>query len=175
MSDHIAPNTDNYYIGKGTCFFTPEGGTRRHLGNCAAASFEANLEDLEHFSSMEGIRSKDKVVVVTRGGTVSVTMEEWTRLNVAMAVLGEIDANPDSDGNVVINILQTDYVNGRLEIIGTNDVGPKYTWDLPKVAMRPSAALDLITDEWGQIEIAGEVLVVGGSSGTITLQDSATT
>lgn len=42
---------------------------------------------------------------------------------------------------------------------------------LPSVSFGPSGSLNLISDEWGQIEITGEVLTVNGSFGTLEVID----
>src|SRR5688572_17811530 len=85
-----APNVNNYVVGKGNVYFTPEGGSRRHLGNCPAFNVEPELEELEHFSSMEGVRTKDLTVVLSKSATITLTLEEFSQENVALALMGEI-------------------------------------------------------------------------------------
>lgn len=170
MPDYVSPNPENYVVGKANLYFTPVGGTRRHMGNCTSAEFEPTIEKLEHFSSMAGVKSKDKVVTLERGGTVSITLEEWNRHNMALAVLGDIGV--DSNGNVVIPLMTKDATEGRLEIIASNDVGPRWTWDFNKVSLAPTGGLGQITDDWAPIEFEGDVLTTDTGFGTLTLQDS---
>lgn len=173
MSDFASPNTGNYIVGKGNVFFTPVGGERRHVGNAPVFEIELGIEELEHFSSMSGVRVKDLVVIIEKSATVRMTLEEWTSLNLSMALLGAIDT--DTEGNTTIDILSENLVRGKLEFEGTNDVGPRWNYVFPQVAFRPSSALSPISDEWGQIELEGEVEAVDGKFGTATLQDSAST
>lgn len=171
-----SPNTDNYLVGKGECYFTPEGGTvsdRYHMGNATVFEVELTLEELEHFSSMTGVKTKDLTVVTSKSAVVRVTLEEWTQKNLAMALLG--DVGEDTDGNVQIDILSQSAVKGKLEFIASNDVGPKWDYEFPSVSFRPNSAISPISDEWGTLELEGEVLAVSGTFGTATLQDSATT
>jgi hypothetical protein len=174
MSDFTAPNTGNYLVGKGNVYFTPVGGVRRHVGNAPAFEIELGIEELEHFSSMSGVRVKDLVVIIEKSATVRMTLEEWTAENVAMALLGTADET-DTEGNVQIEILSQNLIRGLLEFEGTNDVGPRWNYRFPQVAFRPNAALSPISDEWGTIEMEGEVEAVDGKFGTATLQNSAGT
>lgn len=172
MSDFTAPNTGNYIVGKGNVYFTPVGGTRRHLGNCPTFEIELGIEELEHFSSMSGVRTKDLIVIIEKSATVRMSLEEWTAENVAMALLGTADG-ADTEGNVQIEILSQNLVRGILEFEASNDVGPKWNYMFPSVAFRPNGALSPISDEWGAIEMEGEVEAQAGLFGTATLQDSA--
>jgi hypothetical protein len=176
MSDILpSPNTGNYMVGKGNVYFTKSGGVRRHVGNVAAFELEMGIEELEHFSSMSGVRTKDLVIVLEKSASVRMTLEEWTRENLEMALLGDIDEDGATDGGVVINILSQNLIRGRLEFEATNEVGPRWNLDFPQVAFRPSGALSPISDEWGQIELEGDVEAQSGNFGTATLQDSAVT
>ena len=155
MSAFTAPDTRNYQIGKGNLFFTPEGGSERHIGNVPECEIELEPETLEHFSSMEGVRSKDVEVVVQQEGTVTVLMEEITPENLAIAMLGTAT---QVNGNTEIDIMSRSQIVGRLRFEGTGDVGPKYNFDLPRVSFRPNGAVPWISDEWNQLPIQGEIL-----------------
>lgn len=48
-------------------------------------------------------------------------------------------------------------VEGYLRFIGENDIGAKMQIDLPKVAFNPSGVLSPIGDDWGVLEVTGEV------------------
>lgn len=170
----VNPHVNNYLIGKGNVYFTPEGGTRRHLGNVSA--FEANLEveELDHFSSMEGVRTRDLSVVVEKTASVRLVLDEWSAANIELAMLGETDPTPDTDGNTVIEIFATDKIRGRLEFEASNDVGPKINYDFHSVAFRPDAAINPISEEWATLEIIGEIEFTNGSWGTATIVDPNT-
>jgi hypothetical protein len=162
-----SPSITNYQIGKGVVSFKKNGeSTFRDLGNVPSFEFTPEIEKLEHFSSREGVKSKDRVVVLSKSGTLKLELEEITAENLALAVLG--DQGVDSDGNVTIDIFSTNAVSGAVKFTGTNEVGNKFEWLFNKVDFIPSDAIALISDEWGSLTIQGECATVGGSFGTIT-------
>src|SRR5436305_14786148 len=98
----VSPSTDNYYVGKGKLSFKPTGATTfRDLGNVTELETTPNLTTLEHFSSREGVKKKDKEVVTDKKLTVRLVMDEWTADNLAMALLG--DTSVDTNGNTVVD------------------------------------------------------------------------
>lgn len=159
----ISPNTNNLIIGKGNVYFTPVGGGKRHMGNCPKASIEVVIEKLEHFSSMEGVKTKDLTVIVQKSAKMSLVLEEFNYHNVAMAVLGTVSEG--SDG-IEIAMGAADSVTGEVEFVGTNAVGPKWRVVLLNVSFTPSSPFELISDEWGQIELEGDVAFTGATYGT---------
>ena len=153
----VSPSTDNYYVGKGKLSFKATGaGAFRDLGNVTELETTPNLTTLEHFSSREGVKKKDKEVVTEKKMTVRLVMDEWTADNLAMALLGDIST--DVDGNKVIDIYSRNSFEGELKYEGTNEVGPQMDIHLLKVAFKPGKSLNPISDEWGNIEIEGEAL-----------------
>jgi len=74
-----------------------------------------------------------------------------------------------------LNIGLESQISGELVFTGTNDIGPKVVITLPLVQFGPSGALGFIQDEWGQIELEGDVLAdpVTGSFGTLVHPDDA--
>jgi len=74
-----------------------------------------------------------------------------------------------------LNIGLQSQISGELVFTGTNDIGPKVTITLPLVQFGPSGALGFIQDEWGEIELEGDVLAdpTTGSFGTLVHPDDA--
>jgi len=71
------------------------------------------------------------------------------------------------------NIFAQNELIGKVKFEGGNDIGPQLIVELNKVMFRPSAAVGLIQDEWGQLELTGEVLVDDtGVFGTVTHPDT---
>jgi len=163
-----SPNVKNYFIGKGVVAFKRDGEDDfRDMGNAATVEFTPELETLDHFSSRAGVKSKDRTVVTSKSGTVHLVLDEWTPSNLAIALLG--DQATDVDGNIVIDIFSSNAVSGVLKFTGSNEIGPRYEVELARVDFIPSAALGLITDEWGQIDVTGNSVAVAGKFGTATL------
>lgn len=153
-----SPNVDNYYVGKGIVKIKlPTDMAAVDVGNVPEFEFTANIERLDHFSSRAGIRSKDKSIVLEKGGTLRIVLEEWTARNMQLALLGA--RNETNPAAVTIDILSENAIVCQVEFEGTNDVGPKWDFVFPRVEFVPSSELNLIQeDDWGQIEIEGEVL-----------------
>jgi hypothetical protein len=167
----VSPSTDNYYVGKGKISFKPVGQmTFRDLGNVSSLETTPNLTTLEHFSSREGVKKKDKEVVTEKKMTVTMVMDEWTADNLAMALLGDVET--DSDGNKVIDIFSRNSFEGELKYEGTNEIGPQMDISLFRVVFKPGKSLNPISDEWGNIEIEGEALAnEQGKFGTWTVRE----
>lgn len=149
-------NPDNYRIGKGVLSFTPVGGTKRDLGNATEITLTPEIETLEHFSSRAGLRQKDKEVVLETGGTVAATLEEFTAFNVALMTMGTLDEA--AVGGPEVDIFQQAEIRGRLEVVATNVVGPRWDWDLYNVSITPTGEFSAIDDEWGNMELEMSVL-----------------
>jgi hypothetical protein len=164
---HQSPDIRNYYIGKGIVSVMLDGeSTFRDVGNVTTFEFTPAIDKLDHFSSREGVKTKDRTVVLTKSGTLKMVMEEWTAENFAMALIGLQSVN--SSGQDEIDIFSEEQVSCKVKFVGTNDVGPKWTMIFNRVDFIPSAAINPISDEWGQLEISGDAATVNGSFGTAT-------
>jgi len=159
MAINTAPDPENYQIGKGKASFKPEGAADFvDLGNCPEIEYEPTIDKLDHFSSRTGIKTKDKSVVIERGGTLRVLMEEATAFNLALLLMGTV-GNDGPAGEPSVDIFTVDTIRGEFKFEATNDVGPKWDWHLYNVEFAPSGSINLISDEWNNYEVTGEVLV----------------
>jgi hypothetical protein len=183
MADPIAsPNTDNYAVLKGNVYFTKTGGTRRHLGNCTQLAVTPEVEKLDHFSSMAGVKSKDKSVVIQKTLTLTLNLEEITLDNLQLALFGgdiaaaDGEATTDGGNDRGFDIFAVSEITGVLEVIGSNDIGPKYNARFPNVSFSPDGGIDLIgDDDWAALQVSAEALYTDGTFGRMWLQDSAVT
>lgn len=157
----MTASVNNYYIGKGVVSVSTDGNTWTDVGNVPEFEFTPELENLEHFSSRQGTRTKDKTVVISKSATLRIVLEEWTQANLLLATLGTLD----SAGN--IEIFSTNSINRQVRFVGANEVGRTYTVIFPSVDFIPSGSLNFISDEWGQIELTGTVNATNGVFGTI--------
>lgn len=165
---HPSPDIRNYTIGKGVCHvLTAEDSDWRDVGNVPVFEFTPNLTTLDHYSSRSGVKKKDRKVVTEKSGTLKLVMEEWTLQNLRIALLGAMGV--DSTGKGTIDIFSGNAVSAQVKFTGTNEVGTQFEWLFPAVDFIPSAALSPISDEWGQMEVSGEVLAdASGKFGTVT-------
>lgn len=165
-----APNVDNYFIGKGVMQFKFEGEANyRYVGNVPELEFAPTLETLDHFSSMAGVKAKDKTIILQKGGTIRIVMEELVARNLAMFLLGLPDESDPFEPE--IEIFGTNLVSGAVKFIGTNEVGPRWTFSFNKVDFVPSGSFNPISEEWGSLEVTGNLATAGGSFGTATRRD----
>lgn len=162
-----SPDIRNYTIGKGSVHVRVSGETNfRHMGNCPEFEFTPEIEELEHFSSMTGVKSVDRTEVLSRKGTLRIVFEEMTAENLAIALLGDITTQ--SDGDQEIEIFSTSAKRCEFKFVGNNDIGPKYEWYFRQVDIIPSSGIQLLSEEWMQVEMSGKVAAVNGSFGTAT-------
>lgn len=171
-----SPNPLLYFVGKGICSFKKTGAADfRDVGNVPEAEFTPTIEKLEHFSSRTGTKKKDRVVVQQQGGTIRWVMEEITAENLVLAVMGG-EPEVDTAGDKVISILSVGQITGQWKFIGTNDVGQQIDVLLNNISVVPEAGVNLISDEWGRIEITADVLADDvGLFGTMTIREASTT
>lgn len=153
-----SPNVDNYFIGKGIVKFAVDGGTTYvDLGNCSEVEWTPTVDKLDHFSSRTGIRVKDLSVVREKSATVRVVMEELTPHNLGIALMGEVTTGTPP-APTSIDIFSLSEIRGALRFIGQNDVGAKVQYDWPNVSIIPTNSINLISEEWGSMEITADVL-----------------
>lgn len=152
-----SPNVENYTVGKGIVSIKlPTDADYVDIGNVPTFEFTPAVTKLDHFTSRAGIKSKDLSVVLEKTATLKMVMEEYTARNLQLALLGTADeSNPAA---VTIPILQDASIICSVKFNGTNEVGVKWDYIFPEVEFSPSAALSLIADTWGQIEVSGDVL-----------------
>ncbi len=166
-----SPDVLNYYIGKGVVSIKLDGeGSFRNIGNVPELELTPVIEKLDHFSSTGGIKTKDRSVATTVGGTLRIVLDEITSQNLSLALVGAHDTNSASD--LEIDILSLSELKGAVNFVGSNDVGQQLDFSLLSVDFSAGAAVNLISDEWGQIEITGELLSVAGAFGTMTVRDT---
>lgn len=88
------PNVENYTLGRGSLYwaeFNAETGLyegERHLGNAPEVTLAANVTRLDHYSSMSGLKAKDKSAVSQISPQISFTLEEFDGDNWMMLVYG---------------------------------------------------------------------------------------
>jgi len=166
-----SPSTDNLWIGKGTVTFQATGASAaRDLGEVSEFEFTPSIEKLPFYSSRSGVRNKVKEVIVEKGGTVRLVMNEITAENLVLAVAGTQGTN--TAGDATVEILAQNATEGVLTITGTNEVGQQVDATFNNVSFAPDGSINFISDEWGSLECTAEVLADGsGNFGTITVRD----
>jgi hypothetical protein len=170
----VSPDVQNYHIGKGVVSFTETGGSLVDLGNCPSFVFSPTVEKKEHFSSREGVKTKDFTAVVSVAATVKFTLDEITAANLSFFALGDVDTTVP--GAITINGLSKTEFTGELKVEGSNDIGQKIDW-VGTVSFVPSGDFSFITDadDFSTIEIEAEVQKdADGYFGVWTVHDTVT-
>lgn len=158
----MAASTDNYYIGKGIVSFKKTGDTGfTDLGNVPELEFSFNINKLDHFSSRAGVKSKDKSVIIEKSATVRMVMEEVTLENMALAMGGTITTA--TDGSKSFGMMNLNAIEGILKFTPSNQIGKQHSWE-GTVSFAPSGSFNPISDEWGSVEVTGEILVDGSGN-----------
>lgn len=171
-----SPNIGNYLVGRGIGYvqlippsLNPDP-SFVDVGNITEFTFQVKPTRLEHYSSRVGVRKKDLVVVTEVAATLTMILEEWTARNLAMAVLGTATG---SGAGSVTTILSQPLIYAAFKFVGTNVVGPVFTYQFPVCLMTPSKAMSLLptgSGSWGAMDFEADVLFdsVSGGFGTIT-------
>ncbi len=171
----VSPDVQNYHIGKGIVSFKETGGsTFTDLGNAPSFVYSPTVEKKEHFSSREGIKTKDFTAITQVGATIKFTLDEITATNLAFFALGDVDTTVP--GTITINGLSKAEFTGDIQVIGSNDIGQKVDFTAT-VSFVPSGDFSFITDadDFSTIEIEAEVMKgTDGFFGVWTTHDTVT-
>jgi hypothetical protein len=168
----MATDPTKYVIGKGIVYFKLDGESAyRDLGNVAEFEFTPTIETLPHYSSRTGVKTKDLTVIIQKSGTVRIVMEEWIMENLRMAFLGGTIAENASSLDE-FEIFAVNAISGALRFVGANEQGDKFQMDLNKVDFVPGSSINMISEEFAQLELTGEVAAVAGVFGKIINLDT---
>lgn len=159
-----SPNVENYSVGKGIVALKFEGDPDFvDAGNVSEFELTANLETLDHFSSRQGVREKDRSIIIQKSLELRMVLNEATARNMGVMLLGTPVITGD---HAEIDILSENVRVAAVRFTGNNDIGPKWSFNLPRVEFKPSSALQPLSEEWMEMECTGEVVAVAGSFGT---------
>jgi hypothetical protein len=163
-----SPSVQNDHIGKGIVSFKETGAaTFVDLGNAPSFVYTPNVDKKEHFSSREGIKTKDFTAITAISATIKVTLDEITPENLAMFALGDLV----SDGTIT-GLTKAEFT-GTLKVVGTNDIGQHVGWE-GDISFIPSGDFSFITDsdDFSTIELEAEVQKAGdGSFGVWSVEE----
>jgi hypothetical protein len=172
----VSPSIQNYHIGKGIVSFQEDGAPDFvDLGNAPSFVWTPNVEKKEHFSSREGVKTKDFTAITQTGATIKFTLDEINGDNLAIFTLGE--KGTDTDGNVTVSAFKKTEVAGVIKVVGTNDIGQQVDYQ-GRISVNPTGDFSFITDEddFSALEIEAEVQRDdNGNFGVFTVRDENAT
>ena len=162
----VTPSVGNYYIGKGVVAISTDAGwSWPDPGNVPEIEITPEIEQLEHFSSRAGTRTKDLTVVTSKSATLRLVMDEFVLENLTLALLGTVQTA--ASGYQYLEIFAQNAINAQVRFVGTNEVGKQLRVELNSVDFLPGAAVPLISEEFVTLEVNGEVSAVNGSFGRV--------
>lgn len=153
----------NYaYMGKGIVSLTPEsGGAARDVGNVSALSFNIN----ENIIKLPNYRTAGggTYAQVNRIESVefTATLHDLSPENLAMVLFGTVDTDSNTPTEATIEALTTGAQTFEMTFAGINEVntGQTVTVTVHRAKIGAAQGLNFIGDDFGALEITGEVLI----------------
>lgn len=153
----------NYaYMGKGIVSLTPEsGGAARDVGNVSALSFNIN----ENIIKLPNYRTAGggTYAQVNRIESVefTATLHDLSPENLAMVLFGTVDIDSNTPTKATIEALTTGAQTFEMTFAGINEVntGQTVTVTVHRAKIGAAQGLNFIGDDFGALEITGEVLI----------------
>lgn len=139
----------NYTLGKGKIWIAPYNEALavtkadfKEMGNCPQVSVTLAEETLEHFSSMGGVKEKDKEVPISLSYTLTINTDEITTENLVLFFQGQALPNGTIYG---LSGSTQEYV---IKFISDNSAGNNRTFVFHRVKVKGEGEIALISEEW---------------------------
>lgn len=132
-------------------------GTFRDVGNVPEFKVSLNTSVKEHKESRTGQRVSDGRLITEKKVTVSITLEELSKENLAMALLGTADSLPSAD---TVHLFSTAQVEYWVKFVGKNTLNADkaVTVELFRVIFDPLKELGVIQDDYAKFQLEGSAL-----------------
>jgi hypothetical protein len=170
--DNTPHNVDEYFVGKGIVTIMPEGEvTWYDVGNVPEFEFTPNIDELEHNSSRAGVRTRDRTVILGKGGDLRMVLEEWSSKNMAIILLGDETITPGvapAPDTISIDILSKSSFTTAVRFQGMNDIGARWNFEFLRVDFIPTGSVQPISEEWGSFEVTGRLSTVDIGGGVLS-------
>jgi hypothetical protein len=159
----------NQTLGRGKVYFslfktgtyTPEG--YRYIGNTPSFNVTIDNQKLEHFSSDEGIRVKDKSIILETTQTGNMSCDDIQLENLALFFFGEYQTLSQTSATAETETF-TDVKQGLTYQIGVTDSTPTGVRSLSNVVVKVGATTKAIdTDYTIDTELGLLTIVDGGT------------
>jgi len=164
------------YIGGGTLWFTPVGGTEYEIGEVQSAEIEISTETKDAMNKDQVISKKVAKVVTSITASLKFETQITNATNTAMFMLGTEttedfttgDTLPDgttatADVSIpVITAGTNPLVEGSFKFVGDEDGDTKPVLVVPSAVVTPSGSVGYIVDDFTKLSFSGEVLETAG-------------
>ena len=172
-------DSSNYTIGGAKIYFSATVGhpdclgtyafrtTAHSLGNIVSADITPENTYVEHYTSDQGKRVRDKEVVTQSALTINLTFDEMNQNNLRRFLFGTNSAS-------FINVLDSNVAEGSAQVVIQTAIGQDMIYQIPKCNLRPSGGLTLNAESWHEAPMAISVLqyIDGDYSGNATVNSS---
>jgi hypothetical protein len=153
-----APNVQNLLIPKGFLQFKLDGlSTFVHLGNATKIIYRPNVPVADHFTEMAGTKLQDFSTIIQKGGQLEAQLEEFTAYNLSLFFLGAV-AGTAAAPSISLFSSPTQF-QGELQLVATNDIGPRWFLDLTRVLIAPTGELERIGDTYANMPLTFKHIV----------------
>jgi len=95
--DHLAPSSDNLYVGAGSVYFDRFDANGlstglRHMGNADTMELTNTADKKEKKNAMDGTKATYAEVTVGTASEISIALSEFTKENLALSLMGNVSA-----------------------------------------------------------------------------------
>lgn len=152
------PNVLDTFIGAGIVKWKGvDDDDYRDVGECEMFSTQITPTKKDYYSKRTPTRRRVRSVNTEQTMTVKIRMAEVNGDNLALNFMGTNTppVSPAVYSTVAMGV--TSEVLGSLRYVGTTDIGKKCQVDLPSVNLTPDGEFDFLADDWGGLDMTGEV------------------
>lgn len=154
----------NYTLGRGRVFFdrfatgvnvtaATRGSGERYLGNTPEFSTNSESEDLDHFDSDSGIRTKDDSVQLSLDRSGAFTCDNISSENIALYFLGEASTLVQASATGVIETFDAGVMQGRFYQLGVSPARPAGVRGVANVVVSKGAGFSTTVTAAGNYQV----------------------
>jgi hypothetical protein len=148
----------NLFIGAGIVKWMGPGDLiYRDVGECDQFTLNPTVERKEYRTRRDSTRRVVRSVTTDQGCEVSITFKEPNAANLALHVLGLLEAPVAPATYSTIWMMRTPDLTGFIRFVGTTVIGEPAQVDA-KVNLMPNGENDLLIDDWGGFQMLGSVV-----------------
>lgn len=166
----MALESKAYTLGKGEVYFD-QGNGERYLGNTTEFNITIESENLDHYDSDNGVKTKDDSVVlqITRNGTL--TTDNMSKENLALFFLGDISTVTQTSTPVVAEALNG-VVKGYFYQLGKTTANPQGVRNVSAVAVKKGGTTYVANTDYVLDAALGRIQIL--ETGSIAANDNLT-
>lgn len=155
----MAQEAKSYTLGKGEVYFD-QGNGERYLGNTPEFNISIESENLDHFDSDHGIRTKDDSVVLEITRSASLVTDNMSAENVALFFLGDISVFTQVATPVVGGALTTNATPGYFYQIGKTTANPQGVRGVTAVLVKKGATTLVLNTDYTLDATLGRIKLI---------------